>query len=71
MSAIPRDLRAALLKNLVLQGYLQPEVGDLVSLTAAGKLAATAPLAPSGPSDNPSPHDTSSRVRTPGSGAHG
>jgi hypothetical protein len=36
MAAIPRDLRAALLQTLVLRGHVQPEGGDLVSLTAAG-----------------------------------
>jgi len=45
MAAIPRDLRAALLQTLVLHGHVQPEGGDLVSLTAAGIKQAASPLA--------------------------
>ncbi len=44
MTAIPRDLRAALLRTLVLDGYVQQQAGDLISLTAAGTQQATAPV---------------------------
>jgi hypothetical protein len=67
MAAIPRDLRAALLQNLMQCNYVESQGGDRISLTAAGlQLIGTAP--PVETSDNPSPHDRASRVRTPGSG---
>jgi hypothetical protein len=42
MVSIPHDLRAALLKSLVLHGYVQPQTGDLIVLTPAGAQQATA-----------------------------
>ena len=66
MVAIPRDLRAALLQDLVQRGYVQPEGGDLVSLTAAGLQAATAPSPPAAMTDNPTPRDGESLARLPG-----
>ena len=67
MAAIPRDLRAALLQDLTRRSYVESQGGDRISLTAAGlQLIRTPP--PVEVSDNPSPHDRASRVRTPGSG---
>lgn len=66
MASIPHDLRAALLQRLVLHGHVQPEGGDLISLTAAGlQLASTPPVAAS---DNASPRDGESLARPPGGG---
>jgi hypothetical protein len=45
MVAIPRDLRAALLKTLVGKGYIKAEGGDLVSITPAGTKLASSPFA--------------------------
>ena len=45
MVAIPRDLRAGLLKTLVGKGYVKPEGGDQISITAAGTKLATSPFA--------------------------
>jgi hypothetical protein len=44
MVSIPRDLRAGLLKTLVGKGYVKPEGGDQVSITAAGTKMATSPF---------------------------
>lgn len=67
MAAIPRDLRAALLHDLMQRNYVESQGGDRISLTTAGlQLTNTPP--PVETSDNPSPHDRASRVRTPGSG---
>ncbi len=69
MISIPRDLRASLLDQLVREGYVTDEGGQ-VRLTEAGKALAIAPFTPP-PDDgirNPSPRDNESRVRTPGSG---
>ncbi len=44
MVAIPRDLRAGLLKTLVGKGYVKSEGGDQVSITAAGTKLATSPF---------------------------
>jgi hypothetical protein len=71
MAAIPRDLRAALLQDLIQRGYVQSQGGELISLTAAGVQLVSTPPPPVESSDNPSPHDRESRVRTPGSGPRG
>ena len=71
MAAIPRDLRAALLHDLVQRGYVQPEGGDLVSLTAAGRQLASTPPPPVAMTDNPSPREGESLARPPGSSARG
>jgi hypothetical protein len=44
MVAVPRDLRAALRRTLEGKGYVKPEGGDLVSITAAGTKLATSPF---------------------------
>lgn len=68
MAAIPRDLRAALLQDLTRRSYVESQGGDRTSsLTAAGLQVISTPP-PVETSDNPSPHDRASRVRTPGSG---
>ena len=71
MAAIPHDLRAALLQDLIQRGYVQSQGGDLISLTAAGLQLVSTPPLPVETSDNPSLHDRESRVRTPGSGTRG
>ena len=43
MVSIPRDLRAPLLRALVGKGYVKPEGGDKVSITAAGTKLAISP----------------------------
>jgi DNA-binding IclR family transcriptional regulator len=45
MVAIPRDLRAPLLKTLVDKGYVKSEAGGQVSITPAGTKLATSPFA--------------------------
>jgi len=66
--SIPRDLRASLLEQLVSEGYVTSE-GDKVRLTEEGKHVATAPVtSPDDPTQNPSPSDRESRVRTPNRG---
>lgn len=70
MAAIPRDLRADLLGQLVRAGYITG-VGDLVRITEAGRQLVAAPLAQPPLAEatrNPSPHDSASRARPPGSG---
>lgn len=63
--SIPRDLRQGLLEQLVSAGYVTSE-GDRMRLTEAGKQLATAPVrSPDDPTQNPSPSDKESRVRTP------
>jgi hypothetical protein len=71
MTAIPRDLRAALLQNLVLHGYVQAQGGDLIALTPTGSQLAKMPAAVAAQSDNPSPRDGESLARTPGRRIHG
>ena len=66
--SIPRDLRPGLLEQLVTAGYITSE-DDQVRLTEEGKQVAPAPVtSPDDPTQNPSPSDRESRVRTPNRG---
>jgi DNA-binding IclR family transcriptional regulator len=44
MVAIPRDLRASLLKTLVSKGYVKTEGSDQISITPAGTKLASSPF---------------------------